>query len=84
MAGLTPVELKDMIELIRKVRAKGIAIVVVEHVMGGGHGAYPHWVLVLNSGLQVSQRVHPKEVVADREGIRAYLGDRYHAARLAR
>ncbi len=77
MAGLTPVELRDMIELIRKVRAKGIAIVVVEHVMEAVMELSDR-VLVLNSGRKIAEG-SPKEVVADREVIRAYLGDRYHA-----
>ena len=33
MAGLTVVELREMIELIRKVRDRGVTVVVVEHVM---------------------------------------------------
>ena len=77
MAGLTPVELREMIELIRKVRARGITIVVVEHVMEAVMELSDR-VLVLNSGRRIAEG-SPKEVVADREVIRAYLGDRYHA-----
>ncbi|MGA7576894.1 MAG: ABC transporter ATP-binding protein [Desulfobaccales bacterium] len=77
MAGLTPVELRGMIELIRKVRARGITIVVVEHVMEAVMELSDR-VLVLNSGRKIAEG-SPKEVVADREVIRAYLGDRYHA-----
>ena len=77
MAGLTPVELREMIELIRKVRARGITIVVVEHVMEAVMELSDR-VIVLNSGRKIAEG-SPKEVVADREVIRAYLGDRYHA-----
>jgi branched-chain amino acid transport system ATP-binding protein len=77
MAGLTTVELREMIELIRKVRAKGITIVVVEHVMEAVMELSDR-VLVLNSGRKIAEG-SPKEVVADREVIRAYLGDRYDA-----
>jgi len=77
MAGLTPVELREMIELIRKVRARGITIVVVEHVMEAVMELSDR-VLVLNSGRKIAEG-SPKEVVADREVIRAYLGDRYDA-----
>ncbi len=77
MAGLTPVELREMIDLIRKVRAQGITIVVVEHVMEAVMELSDH-VIVLNSGRKIVEG-SPKEVVADREVIRAYLGDRYHA-----
>ena len=77
MAGLTTVELREMIELIRKVRARGITIVVVEHVMEAVMELSDR-VIVLNSGRKIAEG-SPKEVVADREVIRAYLGDRYHA-----
>jgi branched-chain amino acid transport system ATP-binding protein len=77
MAGLTPVELREMIDLIRKVRAQGITIVVVEHVMEAVMELSDH-VIVLNSGRKIVEGP-PKEVVADREVIRAYLGERYHA-----
>ncbi len=77
MAGLTPVELKEMIELIRKVQARGITIVVVEHVMEAVM-ELSHHVIVLNSGRKIVEG-SPREVVADREVIRAYLGDRYDA-----
>jgi branched-chain amino acid transport system ATP-binding protein len=77
MAGLTPVELREMIELIRKVRARGITIIVVEHVMEAVMELSDH-VIVLNSGRKIVEG-SPQEVVADREVIRAYLGDRYDA-----
>ena len=77
MAGLTPVELREMIELIRKVRERGITIVVVEHVMEAVMELSDR-VIVLNSGRKIIDG-SPKEVVADREVIRAYLGDRYDA-----
>ncbi len=77
MAGLTLVELREMIELIRQVRARGITIVVVEHVMEAVMQLSDH-VIVLNSGRKIAEGP-PKEVVADHEVIRAYLGDRYDA-----
>jgi len=77
MAGLTPVELKEMIELIRKVQERGITIIVVEHVMEAVMKLSDR-VIVLNYGRKIVEG-SPKEVVADREVIRAYLGDRYDA-----
>jgi branched-chain amino acid transport system ATP-binding protein len=78
MAGLTPVELRDMIELIHKVRARGVTVVVVEHVMEAVMELSDR-VIVLNSGRKIVEGP-PKEVVANPEVIRAYLGDRYNAA----
>jgi len=79
MAGLTVVELREMIELIRKVRARGITVVVVEHVMEAVMQLSDR-VIVLNSGRKIVEGP-PKEVVANPEVIRAYLGERYNAVR---
>jgi branched-chain amino acid transport system ATP-binding protein len=79
MAGLTVVELRDMIELIRKVRATGVTVVVVEHVMEAVMELSDR-VVVLNSGRKIVEGP-PKEVVVNPEVIRAYLGERYHAVR---
>jgi branched-chain amino acid transport system ATP-binding protein len=79
MAGLTVVELREMIELIRKVRTTGVTVVVVEHVMEAVMELSDR-VIVLNSGRKIVEGP-PKEVVVDPEVIRAYLGERYHAVR---
>ena len=79
MAGLTVVELREMIELIRKVRTTGVTVVVVEHVMEAVMELSDR-VIVLNSGRKIVEG-SPKEVVVDPEVIRAYLGERYHAVR---
>ena len=79
MAGLTLVELRGMIELIRKVRESGITVVVVEHGMEAVMQLSDR-VIVLNTGRKIVEGP-PKEVVANPEVIRAYLGDRYHAVR---
>ncbi len=77
MAGLTKVELREMMELIRRVRSSGIAVVVVEHVMEAVMELSDR-VIVLNSGRKIVEGL-PKEVVANPEVIRAYLGERYNA-----
>lgn len=79
MAGLTVVELREMIELIRKVRDRGVTVVVVEHVMEAVMQLSDR-VIVLNSGRKIVEG-SPKEVVANPEVIRAYLGERYNAVR---
>ena len=79
MAGLTVVELREMIELIRKVRSSGVTVVVVEHVMEAVMELSDR-VVVLNSGRKIVEGP-PKEVVVNPEVIRAYLGERYHAVR---
>ncbi len=79
MAGLTPVELREMIQLIRRVRANGLTVVVVEHVMEAVMELSDR-VIVLNSGCKIVEG-SPKEVVANPEVIRAYLGEGYNAVR---
>jgi branched-chain amino acid transport system ATP-binding protein len=79
MAGLTPVELREMIQLIRRVRANGLTVVVVEHVMEAVMELSDR-VIVLNSGSKIVEG-SPKEIVANPEVIRAYLGDGYNAIR---
>src|SRR6516164_2906393 len=75
MAGLTPVELRQIIELIRKVRASAVTVVVVEHVMEAVMELSDR-VIVLNSGRKIMEGT-PKEVVENPEVKRAYLGERY-------
>ncbi len=79
MAGLTRVELREMISLIRKVRANGVTVLVVEHVMEAVMELSDR-VIVLNTGRKIVEGP-PKEVVANPEVIRAYLGERYNAVR---
>lgn len=79
MAGLTPVELREMIQLIRKVRENGLTVVVVEHVMEAVMELSDR-VIVLNSGCKIAEG-SPKEVVANPEVVRAYLGEGYNAVR---
>ncbi len=77
MAGLTPFELKEMIRLIRAVRDGGVTLVIVEHVMEAVMELSDH-VIVINSGRKIVEGT-PAEVVANKEVIQAYLGERYHA-----
>ncbi len=77
MAGLTRVELRGMIDLIKKIRHSGISLVVVEHVMEAVMEISDR-VVVLNSGKKIMEGL-PKEVVVNKEVIQAYLGEKYHA-----
>jgi branched-chain amino acid transport system ATP-binding protein len=77
MAGLTPVELKQIIVLLREVRQRGITLVIVEHVMEAVMQLSDR-VIVLNSGKKLTEGT-PRQVVADPRVIQAYLGERYRA-----
>ncbi len=77
MAGLTKVELREIIDLIRKIRDKGMTLIIVEHVMEAVMQISDR-VVVLNSGKKIMEGT-PKEVCSDREVIQAYLGEKYSA-----
>jgi branched-chain amino acid transport system ATP-binding protein len=73
LAGLNPTELRTGIALIEKIRAEGRTIVIVEHVMDAIRSLCDRCV-VMNSGAKIAEGT-PREVLADAEVIRAYLGD---------
>jgi len=73
LAGLNPTELETGISLIKELRAEGRTIIVVEHVMDAIRRLCDRCV-VMNSGAKIAEG-SPKEVLADSEVIRAYLGD---------
>jgi len=77
MAGLTKVELREILDLIRKIRDEGMTLVIVEHVMEAVMQISDR-VVVLNSGKKIMEGT-PKEVCSDREVIQAYLGEKYSA-----
>ena len=72
LSGLTPGEISDAIDLIRRIRDRGAAIVFVEHVMRAVM-ALADRVVVLNHGKLIAEG--PCDVVMkDGEVVRAYLG----------
>ena len=75
MAGLRHTEIEPSLELIRSLKARGITVIVVEHVMKAIL-AVSDRVLVLHQG-QVLTSGDPREVLADPRVIEAYLGHRY-------
>ena len=77
MAGLTPVELKHNLALLREVRKRGVTLVIVEHVMEAVMQLSDR-VVVLNSGKKLLEGT-PREVVVNPQVIQAYLGERYRA-----
>jgi len=73
LAGLNPTELETGIALIRDLRAEGRTIILVEHVMDAIRSLCDRCV-VMASGRKIAEGT-PDDVLADREVIRAYLGD---------
>jgi len=73
LAGLNPTELQSGIALVRSLRAEGIAILLVEHVMDAIRSLCDQCV-VMNAGRTIAQG-RPEQVLQDHEVVRAYLGD---------
>jgi branched-chain amino acid transport system ATP-binding protein len=82
MAGLRHSEIGPSLELIRTLKARGITIVVVEHVMRAIL-AISDRVLVLDQGAVLTDG-HPREVLSDPRVVEAYLGHRYAQRRAGR
>ncbi len=78
LTGLTPTEAQSGMRFIRDVRAQGITIIMVEHVMEVLLPLIDRAV-VLNLGRVLTQG-SPQDVVRNPEVIKAYLGDRYAEA----
>ena len=77
MAGLTPSEIKEAIELIRSLRTGELTIIVVEHIMDVILSLCDR-IAVLDYGEKIAEDV-PDKVVNDPNVIKAYLGERYSA-----
>jgi branched-chain amino acid transport system ATP-binding protein len=75
MAGLRYSEIEPSLELIRRLRDRGLTIVVVEHVMKAIREVSDR-ILVLHQG-RVLTSGEPDEVLSDPRVIEAYLGKRY-------
>jgi branched-chain amino acid transport system ATP-binding protein len=78
MAGLNPTEIDQAVALIGRLTKRGLTIVIVEHVMRAIMAVAQH-IVVLDHGQKIAEG-NPKEVVANADVIRAYLGTGYATA----
>lgn len=75
MAGLTPREIDDAMELVRRIRDGGVTIFIVEHVMKAVMGV-SNRVMVLHQGMLMATGT-PQEIIQNESVIKAYLGEKY-------
>ncbi len=75
MAGLNPVEIDEAVQLIKRIRDRGITLMVIEHVMKAIRNVSDR-IMVFHHGEKLTEG-SPDEVLNNPAVISAYLGRRY-------
>jgi branched-chain amino acid transport system ATP-binding protein len=73
LAGLNSSEIGSMVETVKKIRERGITIIMIEHVMKAVMNVSDR-IIVLDYGVQIAEGT-PDEITNNEKVIEAYLGD---------
>jgi len=74
--GLTPTEMDEVMDVVRRVRESGITVIVIEHNMGVIMNICER-IMVLNFGRKIAEGT-PEEISTNEEVIKAYLGEKFY------
>lgn len=73
MAGLNPTEVTQAMELVTRIRDKGITILMIEHVMKAIMSVCSR-IIVLHHGEKIAEGI-PEEITGSKKVIEVYLGE---------
>jgi branched-chain amino acid transport system ATP-binding protein len=73
MAGLNPAEVGEAMQLVTRIREKGITIIMIEHVMKAIMGICDR-IIVLHHGEKIAEGT-PQEIATSKTVIEVYLGE---------
>jgi branched-chain amino acid transport system ATP-binding protein len=73
MAGLNQAEIAEAMELVKRIRDKGITIIMIEHVMKAIMGICDR-IIVLHHGEKIAEGT-PEEIASSKKVVEVYLGE---------
>lgn len=73
MAGLNPAEVAQAMDLVNRIRQRGVTVLMIEHVMKAVMGVCDR-IVVLHHGEKIAEGT-PQEIAANRTVIEVYLGE---------